>query len=239
MAKVTKNSRGYEFTELSLVGMRLVNEFRRHHPNYVSQLLNPDIDIYVWAQLRRIFYWKNLPPTLPPETQDQNQHPHRSKRGHGSRNYSRLLRPPGGSRIAPAVDSNTTVPSSNGPRLEVQIPIRIASTNSKIDRLSGEPHARPRAVGLKPTLNFKLVEVRTFMISSARQRRDSTPPNSKRSTGVVTNYCLAVCSRKVAFETITFLSSSAKMVCVAMIAVRMPLCPAISTRLPTSRNLRT
>jgi len=32
MAKVTKNSGGYEFTGLSAVGMRLVNEFQRYHP---------------------------------------------------------------------------------------------------------------------------------------------------------------------------------------------------------------
>jgi hypothetical protein len=32
MAKVTKNLGGYEFTGLSAVGMRLVNEFQRYHP---------------------------------------------------------------------------------------------------------------------------------------------------------------------------------------------------------------
>jgi hypothetical protein len=32
MAKVTKNSGGYEFTGLSAIGMRLVNEFQRNHP---------------------------------------------------------------------------------------------------------------------------------------------------------------------------------------------------------------
>jgi hypothetical protein len=32
MAKVTKNSGGYEFAGLSAIGMRLVNEFQRYHP---------------------------------------------------------------------------------------------------------------------------------------------------------------------------------------------------------------
>jgi hypothetical protein len=32
MAKVTQVSRGYEFTGLTAVGMRLVNEFQRYHP---------------------------------------------------------------------------------------------------------------------------------------------------------------------------------------------------------------
>ncbi len=41
MAKVTKNSRGYEFTELSLVGMRLVNEFQRHHPQLCEPTSQP------------------------------------------------------------------------------------------------------------------------------------------------------------------------------------------------------
>jgi len=52
------------------------------------------------------------------------------------------------------------------------------------------------------------------------------------------SYCLVVWSRNVAFDTITARSLSERMVWVARIAVRMPLCPATSTRLPTSRNLR-
>ncbi len=32
MARVTKMSTGYAFAGLSEVGMRLVNEFQRHHP---------------------------------------------------------------------------------------------------------------------------------------------------------------------------------------------------------------
>jgi hypothetical protein len=32
MAKVTKNSGGYEFAGLSAIGVRLVNEFQRYHP---------------------------------------------------------------------------------------------------------------------------------------------------------------------------------------------------------------
>jgi hypothetical protein len=37
------------------------------------------------------------------------------------------------------------------------------------------------------------------------------------------DYCLVVCSKNVAFETITSRSSSTKMVCVAVIAVKIPL----------------
>jgi hypothetical protein len=32
MSKVIKSASGYEFTGLSAVGMRLVNEFQRYHP---------------------------------------------------------------------------------------------------------------------------------------------------------------------------------------------------------------
>ena len=32
MSKVIKTASGYEFTGLSAVGMRLVNEFQRYHP---------------------------------------------------------------------------------------------------------------------------------------------------------------------------------------------------------------
>jgi hypothetical protein len=41
MAKVTKTSRGYEFTDLSAVGMRLVNEFQRHHPQLCEPTSQP------------------------------------------------------------------------------------------------------------------------------------------------------------------------------------------------------
>lgn len=42
MAKVTKNSAGYEFASLSAVGMRLVNEFQRHHPQLCEPSSHPD-----------------------------------------------------------------------------------------------------------------------------------------------------------------------------------------------------
>ena len=41
MAKVTKNSGGHEFTGLSAVGMRLVNEFQRYHPELCMPSSNP------------------------------------------------------------------------------------------------------------------------------------------------------------------------------------------------------
>lgn len=41
MAKVTKTSGGYEFTGLSTVGMRLVNEFQRHYPELCTPTLEP------------------------------------------------------------------------------------------------------------------------------------------------------------------------------------------------------
>jgi len=41
MATVTKTPRGYEFAGLSLVGMRLVNEFQRHHPELCEPTLQP------------------------------------------------------------------------------------------------------------------------------------------------------------------------------------------------------
>lgn len=42
MAKVTKNSSGYEFVGLSVVGMRLVNEFQRNHPLLCVPSSHPD-----------------------------------------------------------------------------------------------------------------------------------------------------------------------------------------------------
>ncbi len=41
MAKMTKNSGGYEFTGLSAVGMRLVNEFQRYHPELCMPSSDP------------------------------------------------------------------------------------------------------------------------------------------------------------------------------------------------------
>ena len=41
MAKVTENSAGYEFAGLSTVGMRLVNEFQRYHPELCTPSSNP------------------------------------------------------------------------------------------------------------------------------------------------------------------------------------------------------
>jgi hypothetical protein len=42
MAKVTKRSTGYEFAGLSGVGMRLVNEFQRHHSLLCVPSSQPD-----------------------------------------------------------------------------------------------------------------------------------------------------------------------------------------------------
>jgi len=41
MAKVTKVSTGYEFAGLSAIGMRLVNEFQRYHPELCMPSPNP------------------------------------------------------------------------------------------------------------------------------------------------------------------------------------------------------
>ena len=48
MAKVTENSGGYEFSGLSAVGMRLVNEFQRHH----SELCMPS-EVPSYRYIRR------------------------------------------------------------------------------------------------------------------------------------------------------------------------------------------
>ena len=42
MAKVFRVSGGYEFTALSAVGMRLVNEFQRHYPHMCQPSQQPD-----------------------------------------------------------------------------------------------------------------------------------------------------------------------------------------------------
>jgi len=42
MAKVIKRSNGYEFVGLSEVGMRLVNDFQRHHPMLCEPSPEPD-----------------------------------------------------------------------------------------------------------------------------------------------------------------------------------------------------
>jgi hypothetical protein len=42
MAEVMKMSNGYEFAGLSTVGMRLVNEFQRHHPLQCAPSSHPD-----------------------------------------------------------------------------------------------------------------------------------------------------------------------------------------------------
>jgi hypothetical protein len=41
VAKVSKNSAGYEFAGLSAVGMRLVNELQRCHPELCTPSSNP------------------------------------------------------------------------------------------------------------------------------------------------------------------------------------------------------
>jgi hypothetical protein len=41
MAKVIKTSGGYEFSGLSRIGMRLVNEFQRYHPELCMPSSNP------------------------------------------------------------------------------------------------------------------------------------------------------------------------------------------------------
>ena len=41
MANVTKASGGYEFASLSAVGMRLVNEFQRYHPQLCEPSSQP------------------------------------------------------------------------------------------------------------------------------------------------------------------------------------------------------
>ena len=43
MAVVIKMSNGYEFAGLSTAGMRLVNEFQRHHPLQCEPSSRPDI----------------------------------------------------------------------------------------------------------------------------------------------------------------------------------------------------
>ena len=42
MAQVFKVSDGYEFVNLSITGMRLVNEFQRHHPLLCKPSHRPD-----------------------------------------------------------------------------------------------------------------------------------------------------------------------------------------------------
>ena len=42
MAQIFRVPDGYEFVRLSTIGMRLVNEFQRHHPHLCKPTVEPD-----------------------------------------------------------------------------------------------------------------------------------------------------------------------------------------------------